>query len=95
MSHSIAREKISRGTTWRPPALGSAVRGLLARYGAWVRRLDDAERPAELDPRLAGDIGAAPGCERCPESFAVDPRPLWGIGLTLQPTEVSGRRASE
>lgn len=65
-----------------------ARRSLLARYGEWLRRLDDAQRLREADPRLAQDIGAALGCDRPPEGFAADPRPLWGIGLTPGPTEV-------
>jgi chromosome segregation protein len=44
-----------------------------------------ADLIAELEPRLARDIGAAPGGERRPEGFVADPRPLWGIGLTPQP----------
>jgi hypothetical protein len=87
MRHSIARHvRIAPDwNEWGLPSLGSALRGLLARYGDWVRRLDDAARLAELEPRLARDIGAAPGGGRRPEGFAVDPRPLWGIGLTPQP----------
>jgi hypothetical protein len=76
------------------PAAGDARRvGLLARWllvrcGDWLRRRCDAARLRGMEPRLARDIGVAPGCDRGPEGFAVDPRPLWGIGLTPQPTEV-------
>jgi hypothetical protein len=88
MLHSLAQDKItSDATGWGLPTLGSAVRGLLARYGAWVRRLDDAAKLAELEPRLARDIGAAPGGDRPLEGFVADPRPLWGIGLTPQPVD--------
>jgi hypothetical protein len=88
MSQSIARGGVaSERTSWKPPSLGSAARGLFAWYGERVRRLRDAETLAELDPRLARDIGAAPGCDRCPEGFTADPRPFWGIGLTPQPVD--------
>jgi hypothetical protein len=63
--------------------------GLLARCGAWLRRLNDARALRGIEPRLARDIGAAPGCDRCPDGFACDPRPLWGIGLTPQPMDVA------
>jgi hypothetical protein len=86
MSSSIARdETASASAAWRPPTLGSVDLGLLARHGEWVRRLDDAARLAELEPRLARDIGAAPCADRRPEGFGVYPRPLWGVGLAPQP----------
>jgi uncharacterized protein YjiS (DUF1127 family) len=91
VSYSIALDETASASAvsagWRPPTLRSALLGLLARYGAWMRRRDDAARLAEMDPRLARDIGAAPGGERRPEGFAADPRPLWGIGLTPQPMD--------
>lgn len=62
-------------------------RGLLARCREWLRRRDDAARLREMDPRLARDIGVAPGGDRRPEGFAVDPRPLWGVGLTPWPVD--------
>ena len=60
--------------------------GLLGRCGAWIRRLKDAQSLSEIEPRMARDIGVPPGRNRCPEGYGVDPRPLWGIGLTPQPT---------
>jgi uncharacterized protein YjiS (DUF1127 family) len=67
--------------------------GLLARCGGWLRRRSDAARLREMDPHLARDIGVAPACGPCPEGFAVDPRPLWGIGLTPQPMAPHSPRA--
>ena len=61
--------------------------GLLARCGAWLRQLSGNLQLREMEPRLARDIGAAPPSNVCPEGYAVDPRPLWGIGLTPQPME--------
>jgi uncharacterized protein YjiS (DUF1127 family) len=60
-------------------------RGVLAQCRDWLRRRDDAARLREMEPHLARDIGAAPSCNRGPEGFALDPRPLWGIGLTPRP----------
>jgi hypothetical protein len=47
--------------------------------------LIDREHPGELEPRLARDIGVSPSGNGMPEGFAIDPRPLWGIGLTPEP----------
>lgn len=58
---------------------------LLALYGAWINRMEDARRLREMDPRQARDIGCAPGGDHGPEGFAADPRPLWGLGLTPMP----------
>jgi hypothetical protein len=60
---------------------------LLARCAAWLRRVTDAQRLSELEPRIARDIGAAECPDRYPKGFAVDPRPLWGIGLTPMPMD--------
>ena len=64
---------------WRLPGL------LLARPLVWLRRMRDARALRDLEPRLARDIGTAPGRDLPPEGFVVDPRPLWGVGLTPQP----------
>ena len=67
-------------------APGSAARpGLLARCNGWLRRRNAAAQLRDMEPRLARDIGVAPACDPCPAGFAVDPRPLWGVGLTPQP----------
>ena len=88
MLKSLVQDKIaSYEIGWSLPSLGAAVHRLLARYGTWVRRRNDAARFAEMEPRLARDIGDVPGCASRPECFAVDPRPLWGIGLTPQPLD--------
>lgn len=62
--------------------------GLFARYCTWLSRLQDAQRLREIDPRMARDISVSLGADRCPDGFAVDPRPLWGIGLTPRPMDV-------
>jgi uncharacterized protein YjiS (DUF1127 family) len=74
-------------TAAAPRAAPASV--LLARYSAWLRRRIDAARLRELDPHLAHDIGITPAGGGHREGFVVDPRPLWGLGLTPQPTEVS------
>jgi hypothetical protein len=66
---------------------GRGLDSLLAWYGAWLSRLNDGAALREIEPRMARDIGVAAGTDRCPQGFAVDPRPLWGIGLTPRPTE--------
>lgn len=88
MSTSIARAgTAAQGGAWRRPTPGAALLlGLAARLGALVRRLGDAARHSEMDPRLARDIGVLPDRHRGLEGFAVAPRPLWGVGLTPQPT---------
>jgi hypothetical protein len=53
-------------------------RSLLAQYGEWLCIWTDAARLREIEPHMARDIGVAPGLDRCPEGYAVDPRPLWG-----------------
>jgi uncharacterized protein YjiS (DUF1127 family) len=67
---------------------GAAALGILARCASWLRRMDEAAALREMEPHRARDIGIVPGRDRAPDGFAVDPRPLWGIGLTPQPTEV-------
>jgi hypothetical protein len=62
---------------------------LLERYGAWLQRLSDAATVREIEPHRARDIGLSVCTDRCPDSFTVDPRPLWGIALTPHPTEES------
>jgi hypothetical protein len=49
-----------------------------------------------MEPHLARDIAAAPRADCTPEGFAVDPRPLRGIGLMPQPMMFfrPGRRAA-
>jgi uncharacterized protein YjiS (DUF1127 family) len=75
-------------------APGVAARpGLLARCHAWLRLRNDMARLREMEPHLARDIGVAPGRDRAPEGFAVDPRPLWGVGLTPQPMDLRSPRA--
>jgi hypothetical protein len=67
---------------------------LLARCRDWLRRRRYAACLRELDPRLALDAGVAPGwADRGPEGFALDPRPLWGIGLTPRPMDARPPRA--
>jgi hypothetical protein len=61
---------------------------LLARPLGWLRRVQEVRALRALEPRLARDIGAAPARDRPPEGFVVDPRPLWGVGLTPQPSDV-------
>lgn len=63
--------------------------GPLALYDGWVHRLNDARTLREMDPRMACDIGAPAGRDRCPDGYAVDPRPLWDIGLTPLPMGAS------
>ena len=70
-----------------------AGRGLLARCGDWLRQRNDAAYLREMEPHLARDIGVAPGRGPCPEGFAADPRPLWGIGLTPQPMDTRSPQA--
>jgi hypothetical protein len=83
------------GRTSAAPPTGA--RGdLLARYGARMRQRIDAARLRELDPHLARDIGITPAGGGRPEGFAVDPRPLWNIGLiglALRPMDGTGRAA--
>jgi uncharacterized protein YjiS (DUF1127 family) len=74
---SLGAETVNPGT--RP--------SLLERYGAWLQRRQDAARLREMDPRSAADIGAAPGADRAPAGFAVDPRPLWRLGLAPMPMD--------
>lgn len=74
-AHPAVREPRQRG-------------GLLARYWLWLRNLEDAQRLREIEPHMARDVGVSPGADRCPDGFAVDPRPLWGIGLTPCPMDV-------
>lgn len=65
-----------------------AYTGLFARYCFWLRRLEDVQQLREIEPHLARDIGVSPGAHRCPNGYTVDPRPLWGIGLTPYPVDV-------
>jgi hypothetical protein len=78
------------------PAPG--VGTLLARCGAWLRCMNHAAALREIDPRMARDIGVSLPADRGPEGFAIDPRPLWGIGLTPLPMDTlppwSRRRGS-
>jgi hypothetical protein len=62
--------------------------GLLARCRGWLVRRNTAACLRELDPHLADDIGVAPNPGRRPEGFAVDPGPLWGIGLAPMPRDL-------
>ena len=68
----------ARGVAPRP----GLVAALLGRYGAFLQRLEDAQRLREMDPRTARDIGAPAGIDACPAGQIVDPRPLWRIGQT-------------
>ena len=71
-----------------PTAPGAAaLRGLFALCGNWLCQRNDDVRLHEMEVHLARDIGATPARGRCPEGFAVDPAPLWGVGLTPQPTD--------
>jgi hypothetical protein len=67
------------------PAIGAGRGLLLRRVALSMRRWADRRRLRDIDPHLARDIGVAPGWNRAPEGFVVDPRPLWGIGLTPEP----------
>jgi uncharacterized protein YjiS (DUF1127 family) len=58
---------------------------------AWLRGIGHARALREMDAAQARDIGVAPGWDRAPEGFGVDPRPLWGIGLTPQPMDSTTR----
>jgi len=59
---------------------------LAAHCREWMRKSNAARSCREIEPRMARDIGVAVGRDRHPAGFAVDPRPLWGIGLVPQPT---------
>jgi hypothetical protein len=83
---TLSASDVGRTAGAQSVALG---RGLLARCGAWLRHRNDAARLRDMEPHLARDMGVAPVCDGCPEGFAADPRPLWGIGLTPLPTSVS------
>ncbi|HYZ34156.1 MAG TPA: hypothetical protein VE684_17935 [Crenalkalicoccus sp.] len=65
--------------------------GLIACFRAWLARGRQARMLRDLDPRLARDIGIVPECDRAPEGFACDPRPLWGIGLSPYPMDMTPR----
>jgi hypothetical protein len=66
--------------------------GLLARCREWLNEHHAARALRELEPRLARDIGApTAGCDGAPGNFMVDPRPLWGIGLTPAPMDTLPR----
>ncbi|MCU0946171.1 MAG: hypothetical protein MUF65_12490 [Rubritepida sp.] len=75
------------GATAQAPRSGLSAMALLKRYGAWLRRINDARALREMDAARARDIGATPGWDQAPAGFAADPRPLWGIGLTPQPMD--------
>jgi hypothetical protein len=77
---------VDRTAAARGAALGHR---LLARCGDWLRCRNDATRLRDMEPHLVRDIGAAPACECRPDGFAVDPRPLWGVGLTPLPTAMA------
>jgi hypothetical protein len=100
MAVSITLPDISpSASSPRPAAATPAVaiaagRGLLARCAYWLRCRRDATRLRDMEPYLARDIGLDPGCgDRGPEGFALDPRPLWGVGLTPQPMDTRPPRA--
>jgi len=63
--------------------------GLLSVYIAWIESLRDAQALREMEPRRARDMGIPAGPDHCPAGFAVDPRPLWGVGLTPAPDRAS------
>jgi hypothetical protein len=65
----------------------AVLHGPLAACRAFLRRLADRARLRQLDARLARDLGLPErGAAGAPfEAFLVDPRPLWGIGLTPMP----------
>ncbi len=65
----------------RTKAVPSRV-GLLDRALAWLRQRADARILREVDPRMAIDVGIEPPRDPRPAGYVVDPRPLWGIGLT-------------
>jgi hypothetical protein len=65
--------------------------GRLARCQALFRNWRYSRCLRELEPRLARDIGVASTCDRGPANFAVDPRPLWGVGLIPQPITTYSR----
>lgn len=81
MVQSVPLAAAREATTAGPPARF----GLLRRCGMWLRRLNTARALREIEPRLARDVGVSPGADRCPDGYAVDPRPLWGIGQTPRP----------
>lgn len=69
-----------------PTAAWHFLGPFLARAVRLLRRMHDARAIQALEPRLARDIGAAVRSDCRPDGFTVDPRPLWGVGLTPQPT---------
>jgi len=82
---------ISAGGAARTGAAQSVALGrrLLIRCGEWLRHRNDAARLRDMEPHFARDMGVAPVSDGCPEGFATDPRPLWGVGLTPMPTSVA------
>lgn len=97
-----ARTRVNTATWPDQPISAAApalnVGTLLARCGAWLRRVNHAAALPEMDPRMARDIGVSLRADHGPEGFAIDPRPLWGIGLTPAPMDTlppwSRRRGS-
>jgi hypothetical protein len=57
----------------------------------WISRYLAGGHIDALDPRMARDIGAFQR-NPMPEGYVVDPRPLWGIGLTPEPTHAARAR---
>jgi hypothetical protein len=64
----------------------------LARYcRRWISRYLAGRHIDALDSRMARDIGAIRH-DPMPEGYAIDPRPLWGIGLIPESIHASQPR---
>ena len=63
--------------------------GLFTRWRQWLTQLSVRWQAEALDPRMARDIGAAPG-NPMPEGYICDPRPLWHIGLAPESIHSAG-----
>jgi hypothetical protein len=70
-----------------PPGAVASRRRPLAACREFLQLLADRARSREVDARTARDLGLPPcGASGAPlDAFLVDPRPLWGIGLTPMP----------
>ena len=68
-------------TAERAEAAGPALRH---RALLWLRHRRTLAELQEAAPQLRRDIGLPPAADPM-AGFAVDPRPLWGIGLVPQP----------
>jgi hypothetical protein len=65
--------------------------GLWRRLLLWLRHRRTLVELQGAEPRMRRDIGLPPAPDPM-QGFAVDPRPLWGIGQTPQPRGEVPRR---